>query len=95
MRGQRQRRAAVDQAERKSAAASGQKPAATVFIIPPHVAATELNNKADGVGGSVFFVSTGSQGLQVIIMVALCNTADHYIFALWFLSFFFLPSFLA
>jgi len=31
------------------------------------------------------------------IMVALCNRADHYIFALWFLSFFFflLFSFLA
>ena len=27
-----------------------------------------------------------------VIMVALCNRADHYIFALWFLSFFFLSS---
>jgi len=26
---------------------------------------------------------------NVIIMVALCNRADHYIFALWFLSSFF------
>ena len=28
-----------------------------------------------------------------LFMVALCNRADHYIFALWFLSFFFLSSF--
>jgi len=27
------------------------------------------------------------------VMAALCNTAGHYIFALWFLSFFFLLSF--
>jgi len=27
----------------------------------------------------------------IIIMVALCNRADHYIFALWFLSIFFFP----
>jgi len=27
--------------------------------------------------------------LLVLIMVALCNRADHYIFALWFLSIFF------
>jgi len=27
-----------------------------------------------------------------MIMVALCNTADHYIFALWFLSSFFFSS---
>jgi len=31
--------------------------------------------------------------LSAIIMVALCNRADHYIFALWFLSFFYLSSF--
>ena len=24
--------------------------------------------------------------LRILIMVALCNSADHYIFALWFLS---------
>jgi len=29
----------------------------------------------------------------VVIMVALCNRADHYIFALWFLSSFFFLSF--
>jgi len=26
---------------------------------------------------------------QVFFMVALCNSADHYIFVLWFLSIFF------
>jgi len=31
--------------------------------------------------------------LTNVSMVALCNRADHYIFALWFLSFFFLSSF--
>jgi len=31
--------------------------------------------------------------LLVIIMAAVCNTAGHYIFALWCLSFFFLSSF--
>jgi len=30
-----------------------------------------------------------SYNLQSIFMIALCNRADHYIFALWFLSFFF------
>jgi len=30
-----------------------------------------------------------------LVMVALCNRADHYIFAVWFLSFFFLLFFLA
>ena len=30
---------------------------------------------------------------NALFMVALCNTADHYIFALWFLSSFFLLSF--
>jgi len=30
--------------------------------------------------------------LLTVIMVALCNRADHYIFALWFLSSFFFPS---
>jgi len=29
----------------------------------------------------------------VMFMIALCNMADHYIFALWFLSFLFLSSF--
>jgi len=29
----------------------------------------------------------------LLFMVALCNRADHYIFALWFLSFYFLSSF--
>jgi len=29
---------------------------------------------------------------NAVVMVALCNRADHYIFALWFLSFFFLLS---
>jgi len=28
----------------------------------------------------------------VIFMVAICNTADHYIFALWLLSIFFISS---
>jgi len=28
-----------------------------------------------------------------VVMVALCNRADHYIFVLWFSSFFFLSSF--
>ena len=36
-----------------------------------------------------------SSTLDNIIMVALCNRADHYIFTLWFLSFFFLFFFLA
>jgi len=30
-----------------------------------------------------------SQWFHLFFMVALCNRADHYIFALWFLSFFF------
>ena len=33
--------------------------------------------------------------LLFVIMVALWNRADHYIFALWFLSFFFFLFFLA
>ena len=33
------------------------------------------------------------QDAMKLIMVALCNRADHYIFALWFLSFFFFISF--
>jgi len=33
--------------------------------------------------------------LKLLFMVALWNRADHYIFALWFLSFFYLFSFLA
>ena len=32
-------------------------------------------------------------GQTIIFMVALCNRADHYIFALWFLSIFFLSIF--
>jgi len=28
----------------------------------------------------------------IVVMVTLCNRADHYIFSLWFLSFFFLFS---
>jgi len=35
-------------------------------------------------------VSLGLLYIFVLIMVALCNRADHYIFALWFLSFFLL-----
>jgi len=37
----------------------------------------------------------GSHHVLVFIMVALWNRANHYIFALWFLSFFFLLFFLA
>ena len=33
------------------------------------------------------------RGCLKVIMVALCNRADHYIFALWFLSIFFPSSF--
>jgi len=32
------------------------------------------------------------QTVGYLIMVVLCNRADHYIFALWFLSFFFFSS---
>jgi len=33
--------------------------------------------------------------VKLFVMVALCNRADHYIFALWFLSFFLLSFFVA
>jgi len=32
---------------------------------------------------------------HLLIMAALCNRADHYIFALWFLSIFYLLSFVS
>jgi len=41
-----------------------------------------------GTGNCVPYVAN----VYTIFMVALCNTADHYIFALWFLSFFFFSS---
>jgi len=31
------------------------------------------------------------KAMFLLFMVALCNRADHYIFALWFLYFFFFP----
>ena len=48
-----------------------------------------ISNNRLHLTGSVFWLF-----LHLLIMVALCNRADHYIFALWFLSsfFFFLSS---
>jgi len=44
-------------------------------------------------GNSLSIKYSGEQLICTVFMVALCNRADHYIFALWFLSsFFFLSS---
>ena len=41
------------------------------------------------------FITPSGQSFTGLIMVALWNRADHYIFILWFLLFFFLLFFLA
>jgi len=43
----------------------------------------------------VISISAHQTSVSVFVMVALCNRADHYIFALWFLYSFFLLFFLA
>jgi len=39
--------------------------------------------------GSFAIVESAIAALCAVIMVALCNGADHYIFAVWFLLYFF------
>jgi len=43
----------------------------------------------------MLYITSHLKPISWFIMVALCNRADHYIFALWFLSFFFFLFFLA
>ena len=74
---------------RRYCTALQQRPSATLCGI---VQQMELRNFRRG----CHLYSTGRPSrwalAHILVMVALCNTADHYIFALWLLSFFSSPN---
>ena len=42
------------------------------------------------IASDTLFMAACVADADIVFVVAICNMADHYIFALWFLSFFFL-----
>jgi len=54
---------------------------------------TTMKQKDEQLRGNIDVAREQAETLRrgELIMVALCNRADHYIFALWFLSFCFFP----
>jgi len=41
------------------------------------------------IASDTLFMAACVADADIVFVVAICNMADHYIFALWFLSFFF------
>ena len=66
----------------------------TFFIISASVAIIRTFLQSFNICHTLIAVTSRTLSVvsvSTLFMVALCNRADHYIFALWFLSFFLLP----